>query len=114
MELKRYVLLDNNRIVDREKLDTTNSYGYLMSNILKAIENEEENVCRKSVATSDDITDLIRKDDLILINTGRVIRIRSEEQLRYWKAQNHRIVKLFKPIYKDYICVWEKEESVGL
>ncbi len=110
MELKRYVLLDNNRIVDREK-----KLHWPIPGILKRIEDDDtENLCRQLVATSDDVTDLIRKDDLILINTGRVIRIRSEEQLRYWKTQNHRIVKLFKPIYKDYICVWEKEESVGL
>lgn len=110
MELKRYVLLDNNMVVDRTKLDEMSAYGHLMLGILKRIElNDTENLCRQLVSTSDNVSDLIRKLDLILINTGRVILIRSEEQVRYWKAQCHRLIAIYKLQCKDYICVWERE-----
>jgi hypothetical protein len=122
MKLKRYVLLDNNLIYDREKLDTTNAYGHLMSNIFKAIENEEENVCRQLVATSDDVFDLIRKDDLIarhfeILNV--VVKMADDSlgiitERRYFhniKDIKNSIQAIYKPIDNDYICMWKRRKD---
>lgn len=132
MKLKRYVLLDNNKIVDRTKLDTTNACGYLMSNIIKAIENDDtENLCRQLVATSDDVFDLVRcsamgglkedtfTDDYIADEEGtlhRVLNITTHSTICCdgWAFSKDKATAIYKLIGKDYICVWEKEESTGL
>lgn len=114
MKLKRYVLLDNNRIYDIEKLD-----GYIMFNIFKAIENDDtENLCRQLVATSDDVTDFIRENDLVRYEdyNGVFLVEEVEEVGHNWVVletkilPKNRIVAIFKLIGKDYICVWEKEK----
>ena len=107
MKLKRYVLLDNNRIVDIEKLD-----GYLMFNIIKAIENEGE------VATSDEVLELAVKGDLIEDELGEIVMVKGNaiEQGMivlpgFLELVEYRFIyKLYKKIGKDYICVWEKEK----
>lgn len=126
MKLKRYVLLDNNLIYDREKLDTTNAYGHLMSNIFKAIENEKENVCRQLVATSDDVFDLIRKDDLIarhFEDDGLILNVvvkMADDSLgivterRYFhniKDIKNSIQAIYKPIVNNYICMWKRRKD---
>lgn len=107
MKIKRYVLLEDNRFID-----TTKRKYFKDSNNYLCMFYDNTNVSYqigKIKATSDEATDLIRLLDLILTSTGRMILIRSEEQVKYWKAQSHRINKFYKLIGKDYICVWEKE-----
>ena len=66
-ELKRYVLLDNTMIVDRNKLDhTPHGKDYLMLSILERIANDDtENLCRQLVKTSDNILDLAEVGDCV-------------------------------------------------
>jgi len=120
MKLKRYVLLDNNRIFDREKLDTTNAYGHLMSNIFNAIENKKENICRQLVATSDDVTDLIIIGDIVkYTNSYGFIEINQVYGVdKYYLLTRlggiiykEKILAIYKLIDKDYISVWEKEDE---
>lgn len=116
MKLKRYVLLDNHRIVDRTKLKPDE----LMSNIIKAIENEEENVCRKLVATSNDVANLIVIGDLVkYTNSYGFIEINKVYGIgKYYfltreggVIDKEKILAIYKLIDKDYICVWEKGEK---
>jgi len=116
MKLKRYVLLDNHRIVDRTKLKPDE----LMFNIIKAIENEEENVCRKLVATSNDVINLIVIGDLVkYTNSHGFIEINKVYGIgKYYSLtreggiiDKEKILAIYKLVDKDYICVWEKEEK---
>lgn len=129
MKLKRYVLLDNNRIYDREKLDPTSSYDSLMSTIFEAIENgETENLCRQLVATSDDVFDLVRcsamgglkedtfTDDYIADEEGtlhRVLNITTHGTICCdgWAFSKDEATAIYKLIGNDYFCVWKREEN---
>lgn len=120
MKLKRYVLLDNNRIVDRTKLNPDISSDYLMIKILAAIENEHINVCRQLVATSDEATDLIRLSDLVenngfIMQVGEIIYDNMNECNWFYERSGNGVCtrpdKFYKLIGKDYICVYEKGEK---
>jgi len=118
MKLKRYVLLDNNRIVDLKveadhKIDRI---AYLGKPLL--IGNKDFG---KIIATSDDATDFIRENDLVRYEDYNGVLIVGEveevEDIRNnWVLletkilPKNRIVTIYKLIGDDYICVWKKEE----
>ena len=112
MKLKRYVLLDNNRVVDR-KTETNE----LIIRILERIEcDDTENLCRQLVSTSDNALELAVKGDLIEDELGEIVMVKGNDKKRgcimlsgfLVSVEYKYIYKLYKLIGKDYICVWEK------
>ena len=124
MKLERYVLLDNNKIYDRNKIKTRED-NFPMFDILKQIENDDtDNLCRQLVATSGDATDLIRKGDIVAIRLfNRLVKFdvievvvlggkkqiitTASEFMPYVEIEQVELI--YKPIGKNYICVWEEE-----
>lgn len=113
IKLKRYVLLDNNNLVDRVKLN--NDRNWFIAGLLKAIENGEENLCRTVIATSDNVFDLVRPDDYIADSEGtlqRVLTVSTHGTIAClnWFFVKEEATAIYKWQDKNLICVWEREQ----
>lgn len=139
MKLKRYVLLEDNGVINTKgKLIgiDVEKYGFNTydSDELYWFDGIFSFPKGKITATSDEATDLIRENDLIEIKlndenldnfyTRQVVytvvndircNILGVENDKGWfrhiSSLGENILAIFKLIGKDYICVWEKENK---